>query len=114
MVIALSSYRWIKKGKKSDFFLLFDCLLLVVPFGILIGRFGNFLNQELYGLPVQELPTLRAQIFQSLGLVHIYPKIDQVLRVNTNFLSMIFEGGVLLGIQIFTFWKMLQNKRRKV
>lgn len=77
---------------KQDFFLLFDLILLVVPIGIFFGRFGNFLNQELYGIAISQLPTALANTFQSLGLVHIYSQIDQIPRVNTNFLSMLLEG----------------------
>jgi len=48
--IAFLIFRKIKKLDWTEFLLLFDCILAIAPFGIMIGRIGNFLNQELYGV----------------------------------------------------------------
>ena len=82
--------------------------------GIFLGRFGNFLNQELYGIPVEDLPVWLGQIFRTFHLVHVYPKVDQILRVNTNFLSMIFEGIMIFGAQALVFVRQIKKKERKV
>lgn len=94
--------------------MLFDLMLIFVPLGIFFGRFGNFLNQELYGIPVSELPNWMNQLFSSLGLVHQYSQVDELQRVNTNFIAMLFEGLALFGIQIFGFFRMIKKKKRKV
>lgn len=94
--------------------MLFDLILIFVPLGILFGRFGNFLNQELYGIPASELPNWLNQIFSSLGLVHHYAQVDELQRINTNFLSMLFEGLSLFGIQLWGFLYALKRKRRKI
>ncbi|HBB04966.1 TPA: hypothetical protein DCZ39_09100 [Patescibacteria group bacterium] len=45
--------------KFKEIVLLFDILLAIMPFGIMLGRIGNFLNQELYGVVVSDrLPRL--------------------------------------------------------
>jgi phosphatidylglycerol---prolipoprotein diacylglyceryl transferase len=68
------------KMKKVPFFHLADKLCLTVPFGIGLGRIGNFMNGELYGRVVQgsipwavvfpeggPQPRHPSQIYQSLG-----------------------------------------------
>jgi hypothetical protein len=37
-------------------------------------------------------------VLQSLGILHTYSAVDSSLRINTNLLSMICEGGALLGL----------------
>lgn len=43
------------KREKIDFFRLVDVLVVPAALGLALGRFGNFINQELYG-PVTDLP----------------------------------------------------------
>lgn len=80
----------------KDFFVVTDLLLLIVPIGIILGRFGNFLNQELYGTAITTLPSNSIDILQRIGIAHIYPTIDNLVRRNTNILSIAFEGVVPL------------------
>ena len=84
-----------KKFSFQEIVLLFDIVLAIVPFGIMIGRIGNFLNQELYGIIVTDwLPRLGYPVFaflQQINIFHVYPQIDSLLRLNTNFLSSFFE-----------------------
>ena len=105
---------WRKKMSRKEFLVLFDVILIVVPLGIFFGRFGNFLNQELYGIAIAQLPTRLNQIFSTFWLVHMYSKVDQVLRVNTNFLSMIFEGLLIFCVQGGIFLRQIRKKQRKV
>lgn len=105
---------WRKKMSRKEFLVLFDVILIVVPLGIFFGRFGNFLNQELYGIAISQLPTRLSQIFSTFWLVHMYSKVDQVLRVNTNFLSMIFEGLLIFCVQGAIFLRQIRKKQRKV
>lgn len=68
------------KRHRIPFFHLADRLVLTVPFGIAIGRIGNFMNGELYGRIIQSdvpwavifqsggpQPRHPSQIYQSLG-----------------------------------------------
>lgn len=93
-----------KKFSFKEIVLLFDTILAIVPFGIMIGRIGNFLNQELYGVVVSDwLPRLWYPIFSLLndiGIFHVYPQIDTFLRLNTNFLSSFFEWFILLLVTL--------------
>lgn len=100
------------KFSLKDFFVLTDCLLVPVVFGITIGRIGNFLNQELYGIIVPSGFWNMGYVFFSLlcdfNIFHVYSHVDQSLRVNTNFLSSFFEGFsllVLFGGMIISFFR---------
>ena len=106
---ALSDEKGFQEGIFCSFW--FDAYFRL---GIFFGRFGNFLNQELYGIPLAELPDRLGQFFSSLGLWHYYPKVDGLLRVNTNFISMALEGILLFMIQVLVFFGMIRKKERKV
>ncbi|MDO4713659.1 MAG: prolipoprotein diacylglyceryl transferase [bacterium] len=99
---------------KRDYLMTFDLMLIFVPLGIFLGRFGNFLNQELYGIPVEQLPSWISSFLTGFGLTHMYPKVDQLLRVNTNLLSMLLEGMLLLVLQVSVFWRQIKKRQRKV
>lgn len=45
--------RW--QLKRDDVLLLGDLILCIVPLGILLGRIGNSLNQELIGKPLSQV-----------------------------------------------------------
>ena len=68
VVVSIFLLCLIRKVSKKEFLVLFDLMLIFVPLGIFFGRFGNFLNQELYGIPLAELPDRLGQLFSSLGL----------------------------------------------
>lgn len=93
-----------KKFRFLETLLVFDILLAIVPFGIMLGRIGNYLNQELYGVVVSDrLPRLGYPLFSllnDLNIFHVYPQVDSFLRLNTNLLSSFFEGLVLLLITL--------------
>ncbi|MBP6086557.1 prolipoprotein diacylglyceryl transferase [Patescibacteria group bacterium] len=54
VIIAIFFVERMYKLSRKEFFIIFDLLLLIVPIGIVLGRIGNFLNQELYGIVVPE------------------------------------------------------------
>jgi phosphatidylglycerol:prolipoprotein diacylglycerol transferase len=70
--------------------------------GIMLGRIGNFLNQELYGILVPEhmrwLGAWIVTFLTNLHIFHIYPLVGPELRVNTNFLASLFEWLTLFII----------------
>ncbi|MCX6824991.1 MAG: prolipoprotein diacylglyceryl transferase [candidate division SR1 bacterium] len=104
VTIALCLLARKNKLKYTEMVLLFDVILAIVPFGIMLGRIGNFLNQELYGVIVSNrLPRLGYPLFSilnDLNVFHVYPQVDSFLRVNTNFLGSFFEGFILLLITL--------------
>ena len=113
--VAFLIFRKIKKLDRTEFLLLFDCILAIVPFGIMIGRLGNFFNQELYGIVVGPLlPKLWYPLFSILNdlhVFHVYPAVDEFLRINTNFLSMFFEGFAILVVTLSIMYHWIKNKR---
>lgn len=102
--------------QKKDILSLFDAIVPVVPIGIFFGRFGNFLNQELYGRVVPEhvrgLPVGIINFLTDIKVFHIYDHIDTVLRINTNFLSMFLEWLVLALLLWFLFFNKVLSKKR--
>lgn len=115
IAMAFLALKKIKKLNRTELIMLLDCILCIVPFGIMLGRIGNFLNQELYGILAGPLlPRLGYplfSIFHDLRLFHVYPQVDEFLRVNTNFLASFFEGFVLLIITLTVFHKTYAKKR---
>jgi len=71
------------KLTRKELAIVFDLLLVVVPVGIILGRFGNFLNQELYGIVA---PSRRPE-----ALTYVYTTVDNLPRINTNLLALLFE-----------------------
>ncbi len=114
VVICLFSFLLYKKVSFKDIVILFDIVLVFVPFWILLWRLGNYLNQELYWIAITELPTQLAQFLNSLWLAHVYPQIDKIQRVNTNFLSMALEWLLILVSQIILLTRMVKKWEYRV
>lgn len=121
VVVAVLLFRFLYKLSWKEFLVLFDTLLVVIPVGILLGRFGNYLNQELYGISVQVngfsqfiRPTPVVDVLWKFGLLHIYPNVDGNLRVNTNLLSMLFEGACLFVVNGGVLLCMVKKKYFKI
>lgn len=115
VTISLAVLAWRKKLGRQEMILLFDLILAIAPFGIMLWRIGNFLNQELYGVVVSDwLPRLWYPLFSLLNdlkLFHVYPQVDSFLRLNTNFLSSFFEGFVLLLITLSIIRTRVRSKK---
>jgi phosphatidylglycerol:prolipoprotein diacylglycerol transferase len=59
VTIALAILARKKRLTGKELLLLGDLIFAILPFGIMVGRIGNFLNQELYGVVVSDrLPRL--------------------------------------------------------
>ena len=84
----------------------------VMTFGIMLGRIGNFLNQELYGLPISSLPKRLASTATNLHLTHVYDHVDSLVRLNTNMISSLTEGLLLCVITTITLISMIKKKTR--
>lgn len=117
VVISIITFRKIKKWTPKDLLVLFDILLVLLPVGIALGRFGNYLNQELYGILAPDLlPRLGYPLFsllQSINIFHVYPAVDSFLRVNTNWLALFFEGLVTFVIGLVVFRYQIRKKARR-
>lgn len=85
----------IKKLSRNEFLLLLDSIVIILPIGIMFGRIGNFLNQELYGILVdpnfRNMPSRLVTLFQNIHIFHHYPMAGEWLRINTNLLAGLFE-----------------------
>ena len=79
--------------------LVLDTLIPYIPIGIFFGRFGNFLNQELYGIIFSNaqwwLSDRFVHLCQKTHLLYIYTQIGPERRINTNMLSMLCEWVML-------------------
>jgi len=113
-LISLLVLKKIQKLNSKEFRLLLDCIVAIVPLGILFGRIWNFLNQELYGIIIPEnsrnLWENTINILKTIHIFHIYPQIGQEFRVNTNFLSSLFEGLINLIILMILTFKRIRTK----
>lgn len=111
-------HAWSDKSQKLSFLQLLDMIMPIVPIGIFLGRFANFLNQELYGLIVPAdawwLPSWLVNFFISTHFFHVYDKIDTLLRLNTNFISMLGEWLIVGGVVRYFFIRYWLGKKLAV
>jgi len=116
--IALFLLAWKYKFNIKDFFVLADTLVVPVSFGIMIWRIGNFLNQELYGIvvPVDSrwLGDHLVIFLTKIKVFFVYSNIDNLIRLNTNFLASFFEGFCLLLCLLFMFFYQTRKKTRSI
>lgn len=86
---------------------LFDWVLTITPIGIALGRIWNFLNQELYWIPVPECLlsyTSISSFLQKINVFYVYDKIDNILRINTNLISSVLEWLILFIFTLLIFY----------
>lgn len=118
VILSIIVLSFIRKLSWKDFVLLLDCLVFIVPIWIILWRFGNYLNQELYWLAIPEwawwLSEWLVSFLTNLNFFHVYPKVDSLLRVNTNFISILFEGIVLFLIIFLASLKQVKEKKIKI
>ena len=118
VILSLIALFLIKKLSWKDFILLLDCLVFIVPIGIILGRFGNYLNQELYWLIVPEwawwISSWLYNFLVNINIFHVYPKVDELLRVNTNFVSIFFEWIVLFFVMLLVSLRQVKKWNIKI
>lgn len=81
---------------RDELFLFGDMVLLIVPIGSLLWRYGNYLNQELIGKEITNIPEKIASVLQSVWLTTVYDQRDTLERINTNYIQSLGEGALLL------------------
>ena len=114
VTIALVMLARKKRFTAKELLLLGDMIFAILPFGIMVGRIGNFLNQELYGIVVSDwLPRLWYPLFSILNdfnVFYVYTQVDNQLRVNTNLLASCLEWLVLLILTLSVVRKRVRTK----
>ena len=117
VMIWISIFIYKKKFSLKEFIILLDLLACILPLCIALWRLWNFLNQELYWIifnnPLSRSKTTISNL-TSIWILHIYDKIDSSLRINTNFLSIVFEWILLFIALIPIFILQIKNKKRKI
>ena len=98
----------------KNFLTVTDLILLVAPFGIMLGRIWNFLNQELYWKVINQdiisfLWNNLTNLLQHIKLFYIYSHVDNNLRINTNFIESFLEGFVIFTTLNLIFWKKIKK-----
>jgi len=113
--VTLWIFRAIRKWKleKEDLFVLWDIVLTIVPLGIMLWRYGNYLNQELWGKPVQEIGSQWADFFEKIYLTAVYETIDDQNRVNTNMIESLLEWAISLVVWWVIFCLTYLRKKRR-
>jgi len=120
VIISFIIFQRIHKLKRSESFLLFDLIVAILPLGIILGRFWNYLNQELYGIAINNIQRLSwlsyhtLNILQHIHILHVYNRIDDLVRINTNFLSCFFEWIVLLIITMQIIIRRFRTGKYKI
>lgn len=110
----------------------------IAPFGIMLGRVGNFLNRELYGPLVYNADMISSRMIsgrrersgdgvlliqgwlytamEKSHLIFDYGTMQMYageMRLNTNFLASAGEGLLILIILQFLFWTTWRNGKMK-
>jgi len=103
VIIVLIGIRKYYKLSLREFMLLGDLVLCVVPLGIFLWRIGNYVNKELYGLPIdQSSPWFSSLLHWWLAVDY---RIDDTptFRINTNIIQSLGEWflTLLIGQLIF-------------
>lgn len=117
VVLWVTVFIWKKKFNRKEYIILLDLLCCILPLCIAFWRLWNFLNQELYWITFENpflRPTSVISSLKALWLLHVYDKIDPSLRINTNFLSIIFEGILLFITLMIIFTKQIKQQKRKI
>jgi phosphatidylglycerol---prolipoprotein diacylglyceryl transferase len=104
-VILMLLYVWRRwKVTWREFLLLWDLILIIVPLGILLWRYGNMLNKELYGKVMTESDQ-RFTFFKQRWLLYDYGvDATPTLRINTNILQSLGEWLLTFIIWQSVFW----------
>lgn len=115
VTLALLIFKKRNKISTKDILILGDLTLSIVPFGIMLWRIWNFLNQELYGIIVPNnfwgLSDRVVELFKITNIFYVYDQIDSYLRVNTNLLASFFEGFIILLITQILIRKQIRKKK---
>ena len=95
LIGAIFGFYYFSKKENLNFFKVSDTIAIYVPIGLGLGRIGNFINGELYGIPTDG----------SWGV--IFPLVDQIPRHPSMLYEAFLEGLILfLVMQKFSRLKL--------
>ena len=83
---------WFARRKHTSFWTVSDLVAPLVPFGLALGRLGNFINGELWGRPAD------------VPWAMVFPLVDAIPRHPSQIYQLLFEG-VLLGLVLWVYAK---------
>ena len=95
LLMIIFSLFYFSTKSKIQFLMLSDYIVLFVPIGLFLGRIGNFINSELYGIPTTS----------TWGI--IFPMVDDLPRHPSMLYEAFFEGVVLYSVIIYFYRKKL-------
>ncbi len=99
LIGAILAMAWHARKEGRRFLEVSDFVAPLVPLGLMFGRFGNFINGELWGRPADP----------SLPWAMIYPQVDQIPRHPSE----LYEAG-LEGLVLFVLMWLYTRKPRPV
>ena len=97
----LVSFWYFARKSKKDFFTIADFFVPMVPIGLATGRFGNFINGELWG---------RVTDVESVPWAMIFPKDPLGLYRHPSMLYECFLEGILLFVILYFYSKSARPK----
>ena len=90
-----------------------DIFCAIIPIGSLIGRRGNFLNQELYGRVFLDVfPNSRLPFAQQIFLAVQYPSVDMAWRINSSLVASVTEWFLLLCLVQYVWRSQFFGKKK--
>jgi phosphatidylglycerol:prolipoprotein diacylglycerol transferase len=110
VIIVLLGVRKYYKLTTREFLLLGDLVLCIVPLGIFLWRIGNFLNKELYGLPLDQGSAWFSFLVRWWGAVDYGVDVTPTMRINTNIFQSLGEWLLNLLISQFLFRKQVVHR----
>ena len=114
VLISVFIFSKVHKLSIRDILILLSLIIVVLPLGIMLWRFGNYLNQELYGIVIPQSflssHITLTEILSKFNIFHVYNSVDGNLRLNTNFLAIFFEWLIPFIILMFLFVRQLKVK----
>ncbi|ADV33666.1 prolipoprotein diacylglyceryl transferase [Candidatus Blochmanniella vafra str. BVAF] len=106
------SIKWFSYRKNQSFLKVSDFVVPAVPFGLGLGRLGNFINGELWGRVTFDVPWAMLfynSFYQDLLVLETYPELEPLFnyygalpRHPSQLYEMILEG-IVLFILIYLF-----------
>lgn len=112
LIGVIMAIAWFSYKKHQDFFQMSDFIVPAVPFGLGVGRIGNFINGELWGTVVVDAPVavlFPASRYQDFLVFQNYPQWQSlfnnygILPRHPSQLYEMFLEGIILFIIINIF-----------
>jgi phosphatidylglycerol:prolipoprotein diacylglycerol transferase len=110
VIIVLIGIRKYYKLTVREFLLLGDLVLCIVPLGIFLWRIWNYLNKELYGLPIESSSPWFDLLVRRWLAVDYSVDATPTMRINTNILQSLGEWLLPLFLGQWLFRKQVARR----